>query len=440
MIVWLKLVLLLLIFWLMSWLNGYALLKATKMEKKLLKDNEWSHLLIPAAGCICCICMFSVCSIVFAFAGIGLFWLVTVWAVLLCAFIAITLICCRQIVFSDLHKFLMVPVRDFFAVRERTVWFFRVAVFLLIILQIYTTSAYSFHQPNVTRQIYSATLAYETGKLTAQSPIMMLWAGMSIVLCEHPLVVILSYSPFMTLPLFYMVYSLTATMLCKKQKVRQLMLLLFMCILHIFGFQSGYALNLTLLFSYFSGEAFILQGISPLVLWLVLFIRESMPPGEQINDKNASGTEEDWEEEDMKKHRIVNARNVGIALVLFVVLAAGAIYILNNKINSLHNATQNLQIAMDEKCSLYEFKPKNDGAVQGYLLKQSDGSLVMIGGGSEENGEELYAFLTKYGANLDQWYLYGDTDKEKGAYEYCVKDKEIPVGKVYYLTGMKEVN
>jgi len=142
----------------------------------------------------------------------------------------------------------------------------------------------------------------------------------------------------------------------------------------------------------------------------------------------------------MKKHKIINARNLGIALLLFAVLAGGAIYILNNKINSLHEATQNLQLSIDEKCSLYEFKPENSESAAGYLIRQSDGKLVMVGGGSAGNGAALYEFLTKYGAQLDQWYLYGDTEAEQGAYEYCVGEKGLEVGKTYYLTGIEEGN
>ena len=430
MILWMKLLLFVFLFFLTSGFTGYLLVRLGRFEEK-------SGFLLLVSGGICNIGVFAVLSVVSALAGTSLTIPGALWLILLGAAVFYVLLRYRTDIFSYGKGVCVNCVGRLKEENGELFWLLLLAVFMLIGTQLFSTALYSYHQPNATRQLKEATAAYETGVLAAGSPMMMLWAWAARLLGEHPLTVLFSMSQFVTLPLYYMGYALLAGKLCQGDRYRSLLTVLFLCILHLFGYQSGYALNMTLLFSYFSGGAFVMQGFLPFLIWLLLTLRGRIP------DTETAGVwtdEEDWEEEDMKKHKIINARNLGIALLLFAVLAGGAIYILNNKINSLHEATQNLQLSIDEKCSLYEFKPENSEPAAGYLIRQSDGKLVMVGGGPAGNGAALYEFLTKYGAQLDQWYLYGDTEAEQGAYEYCVGEKGLEVGKTYYLTGIEEGN
>ena len=435
MILCIKVLLFVFLFFFLSSFTGFLLVRIGKFEK------AGACLLLAGGGTINII-LFILISTVSALAGLKLPVAGIIWSILLIGiafFICIRFwkpfsACVKEAGFGIVTE--LKNNKNWFA------WVLFVIMLLLIVLQIIGTSFWGYHQPNATRQVWTATKAYETGNLTAASPMMMLWAWIAWIFKEHPLTIVFSVSQFVMLPLYYMGYAVLARKLCKENREQSIIFMLFLCILHLFGYQSGYALGLTLLFSYFSGGVFILQGLMPFLLFLFLTGLErrqvTVPEAENTADKLID-TEEDWEDEDMKKHKIVNARNIGIVLVLFAILVAGAIYILNNKINSLHNATQNLQLAMDEKCSIYEFKPEAGDEVAGYLLRQSDGRLVMIGGGAEENGEALYEFLTKYGAQLDKWYLYGESAADRGAYDYCTDGKGMEVGSVYYLTGMEEV-
>ena len=428
MILWTKLLLFVFLFFLTSCFTGYLLVRIGRVEEK-------SGFLLFVSGGICNIGVFVLLSVVSALTGITLTLSGMLWLAFLAAVFLYVLLRYHKDFFSYGKEAVVTCVRRLKGEDGEWFWLLLLVILMLIGIQIVGTALYSYHQPNATRQLKEATAAYETGVLAIGSPMMMLWAFVARILGEHPLTVVFSMSQFVTIPLYYMGYALLAKKLCQGDRCRSLLTVLFLCMLHMFGYQSGYALNMTLLFSYFSGEAFVLQGFLPFLIWLTLTVQGQTP-------ETADGgiDKEDWEDEDMRKHKILNARNLGIVLLLFAALAAGAIYILNNKINSLHEATQNLQLSLDERCSLYEFKPENSESAEGYLVRQSDGKLVMVGGGSAGNGAALYEFLTKYGAQLDQWYLYGNTEAEQGAYEYCVDEKGLEVGKTYYLTGIEEEN
>ncbi len=428
MILWAKLLLFVFLFFLTSCFTGYLFVRIGREEEK-------SGFLLFVSGGICNIGVFVLLSVVSALAGVSLMLPGVLWLAFLVVIILYVLLRYHKDFFSYSKEVSVSSVRRLKGEDGELFWLLLLAVLMLIGIQMFSTALYSYHQPNATRQLKEATAAYETGVLAVGSPMMMLWAFAARLLGEHPLTVAFSMSQFVTIPLYYMGYALLAKKLCQGDRCKSMLTVLFLCILHMFGYQSGYALNMTLLFSYFSGEAFVLQGFLPFLIWLTLTVQGQTP-------ETADGgiDKEDWEDEDMRKHKILNARNLGIVLLLFAALAAGAIYILNNKINSLHEATQNLQLSLDERCSLYEFKPENSESAEGYLVRQSDGKLVMVGGGSAGNGAALYEFLTKYGAQLDQWYLYGNTEAEQGAYEYCVDEKGLEVGKTYYLTGIEEEN
>ena len=56
----------------------------------------------------------------------------------------------------------------------------------------------------------------------------------------------------------------------------------------------------------------------------------------------------EWEEEDMKNHKIINSRNIAIALLVVVIMLFGSVFVMNRKINNLYMTTVNLQEQVEE--------------------------------------------------------------------------------------------
>ena len=312
------------------------------------------------------------------------------------------------------------------------------SVLLLIVAQITGVCMFAYNQPNALRQIALATRAYDGNVLAEGSPMMMLWAFMARLLNIHPMIVIFTVSEFVMIPVYYAIWWKISEELFE-DRMLQLIMLLCISILNIWGYTSEHAIGTTLLFSWFSGTAYIVYGLLPTVLWLLLNKRSVLIKlFEGYRNKNDNKSYDDiddyykWEEEDMKNHRIINARTVAIALLVVVLLLIGSVYIMNRKINSLYTTTVNLQNQVNDGCSVYEFTPANGEQSEGYLVRQSDGSLVMVGGGAEDNGSSLYDFIAEYGTNISVWYLYASDKENSGAYDYC-KRMGISVDKVYVL-------
>lgn len=321
---------------------------------------------------------------------------------------------------------------------------------ILILLQIFILVFFSYDRPNAFVDIKEAIYVYETGKIASFSPMMIIWGYMARILHIHPLTIIFSFAPVIMLPIYYRIYTLLGRSIFEDDRKKSLLFVFFISVMQIFGYQSGYADRITLLFGYFSTQCVIVHGVLPFVLYVLVknklcFVKESLQNIDQTNSgslmnetdyKANDDSYDDWEEEDMKKHPIVNSRNIGIALVLCMLMVLTAIFILNRKINSLHDATQNLQIAMEEKCSLYEFVPEAGGEVEGYVMKLTDGRLVVIDGGSKDNGALLYDFIAQYGNVIDTWYL--NDKEESSAYEYCREKTDLDIMKVQKISVGEE--
>ena len=114
------------------------------------------------------------------------------------------------------------------------------------------------------------------------------------------------------------------------------------------------------------------------------------------------------------------------------------VFVLNSKINSLHDVTAKLQEDMDKRCGLYEFKT-DEGKTEGYLLEGSDGTLTFIGGGPEENAEALKAFFIMYGDSITNWYVYGDDDENAGAMRSLISSGAVNAQNIYVL-DRKEID
>ena len=139
----------------------------------------------------------------------------------------------------------------------------------------------------------------------------------------------------------------------------------------------------------------------------------------------------------MKKHKILNIRNMAIAFALLLVLFVASVFVLNNKINSLYDATVVLENAANTKMSVYELKGDDEDVLLTVMVSP-EGTVTVVGGGSETEGVNTYEFIKKYADKVDKWYLYGDDDENKGAYDFC-KDKGLKITETYVISGVEKL-
>ena len=311
--------------------------------------------------------------------------------------------------------------------------FLPVLVFILLLLQVIFVIKFGYDEPRVIFKLYPATRAFDTGEYIIGAPFTMLWVFLAKVINMKPIAVIYSLGAALMIPLVYFIALAIAGQLIPDDKNARYFLLLCLEMFNFFGYQSDYLINYTLLFDWFSENFFVVYIVLPLILLLIL-----MKPRKRVEapvNKNDSVIESDyylWEEEDMKNHKYINARTVAVALVVVVIAMAGCIYIMNNKINSLYNTTVNLQTQVNDNCTIHEFIPEESGAVEAYLLVQSDGSVVVFDGGNEDYVEGLYDFVTEYGKTVTSWYVNGNSQGDMAGVDYC-KDKGLEVKKLYVL-------
>lgn len=314
---------------------------------------------------------------------------------------------------------------------------FHLCLMAMVLIQIMIVMHYQYNQIEASRNIWIATKSYESGSLVKAFGMMNFWGALSTLFRVHPLTFIYMVIPAGMLLFYYIgYYEVIMEMSHNNRKVSTVGVFI-VCLLQIWGFQSQRLIPLTLLFSWFSLGCLVLHSLLPFAFVLINgYIR--IHPRVTVNaiESDKLENDEDYQEEwDMKKHKIINARNLAIALGLLAVMLVAFVFILNNKINTLHDSTVNMQEDLNKRCAVYDFN--SQGASYGYLLKGTDGSLTMIGGGSAKTGDELYNFIEKYGDSLSNWYLYGIDEEDAGGYIYCVNEKGLKVENVYILDRTK---
>lgn len=229
---------------------------------------------------------------------------------------------------------------------------------------------------------------------------------------------------------FFVIYYLISIQLFEIRKERMIFMG-FILLLHLFSFYSEKSVTASLFLYPLSITSIVLHDILPFSLWAYL-IYEKNKVKEPIEEDYTF--DDDYEEEwDMKKHKILNMRNMAIA---FGILIAGILviaYMLNSKINNLYNATVALEEAAKGKVSMYEFIPEGKDHAEATLIISGDGNATVSGGGGIENGQALYEFISAHTTNVDRWYLYGDGDDNRGAFEHCL-NSGITVDQCYYLS------
>ncbi|MBO4902139.1 MAG: hypothetical protein J5518_05045 [Lachnospiraceae bacterium] len=273
----------------------------------------------------------------------------------------------------------------------------------------------------------ASQVAY-AGGFVFTSPLMSLWGLLCRLFHVSVLTFALHVLPFVLIPACYGAYVF-AILSLPDARDRGGWMLFVVCMLHLFGYQADAFSPFTLLLGWYTGYALILHLIAPLLLGVMIRVALSRKE-ETEQDLTAAGPED----EDMK-HKYLNVRNLAIVFVLFAVLAAAALFVLNRKINNLHAATENLQRSIAEKGDLIEFRGKKGDVLKGYVLNGSDGGVSVVFGGDEEDGPALAELLGGLGNRVDSWYV---KEGEDGALNYCRK-QGIAVSHVYVLEGMREL-
>jgi hypothetical protein len=178
---------------------------------------------------------------------------------------------------------------------------------------------------------------------------MSLWGLIARMCGIHPMKLIFGIAPFIMIPLYYCIYYLAAGKLLNDPADRWFMMLC-ICLLNLWGYQSEYMIPCTMLCSWYTGTAFVVHGLLPLAVYLLadkfrIYYEET--PNEEYTEANIDDYYKQ-EEEDMKNHKIINARNLAVALLIVVIMLIGSVYIMNRKINSLYEVTVNLQQEIEE--------------------------------------------------------------------------------------------
>lgn len=267
-----------------------------------------------------------------------------------------------------------------------------------------------------------------TGKLLPASPLMSIYGLFCRLTGIGTMTFALRVLPFVVIPLCYLAYRFLICSL-PEEKENAGWIFLGICVLQIFGYQSDVLLPCTLLLNWFGGTVLFVHLILPLALGALIRWRNSRPVREV-----ETGYPSDEEDEDMK-HKILNVRNLGIAFLLFAVLAVAAIFVLNRKINNLHDATASLQQSFDKRGEVVAFYGAHGDEIRGYILVGNDGGLSVIFGGDAADGPALMEVLSRYGSAVDAWYL---KKGEEGICDYCVTEG-ITVEHVYTIQGLEEI-
>ena len=237
---------------------------------------------------------------------------------------------------------------------------------------------------------------------------------------------------------YVLIYYLISRQLFSKRAER-LQFMFYVILLHLFGFYSEASASCSLILSPVTVQSIIIHDVMPLLLWLYLMYQEQIDRWLKAdNESDTDDSEEIPEEWDMKKHKILNIRNMAIAFIVLVIVFIASIFVLNKKINTLYDATVVLENAANSKMTVCELKDAK-GNVSLTLMISPEGSATVIGGGDSTQGTECYDFIMKYADKVDKWYLYGEDEVSKGAYDFCIENG-MQVDDAYVVSGLEKID
>lgn len=310
----------------------------------------------------------------------------------------------------------------------RILWMIAVA---LVIGQIIVAAFYTVPKSDALYGLKIATSIYEGGGFVISAPAMSILGLISRIVRISPVKLALNILPFVIIPLCYFAYGFLAKSL-SEGSVKTPAILILTELLNIYGYSSDALSPYTLLLGWYRGEAILVHLILPLVAAFIIRWRDKHP----LQKKEDEGMLEEEDSEDDMKHKILNVRNLSIALAVFVIIVIGAVFVLNKKINNLHEATLSLQDIIESKGEFIEFKGALGDAFRGYIVVDAEDNVTVVFGGRYEDGEALLEILSRYDKHVTSWYIM--EDGEQGAFEYC-RDNGVAIEHIYSVGGIEEL-
>ena len=301
---------------------------------------------------------------------------------------------------------------------------------LITALQVYGAVSYAFENAHVLEGVRVAAKVFDSGRMFTADPMMLIVGLLSRITGVHPLNLIFGVLPATLITFYYVCYA--AVIFEVTEGYKRFVSFVAVSLLNLFGYQSQVLIPATLLLSWSGTWVFIIHGLLGTASVILNACMKALPDKVRADENEIN--DELLEEWDMKNHRIINARNLAIALGVLAVALIGTIVVLNGKINSLYAATLNLQEDMNSRCAMYEFVGA-DGKVEGYLLRGSDGTLSFIGGGSSANADDLADFIGKYGTSVTKWYVYGEDEESAGAMRTLTSNGTVDAEKVFVISA-----
>lgn len=235
---------------------------------------------------------------------------------------------------------------------KKTIFLLRILLITGVAAQVVIAICYAANDTYAMESVKYATAVYDGNSFMLNAPVMSLIGLICRGLKIHPLTYVHNVLPVILIPLAYgaYYYLLGHIFSDEDDKALRYVSLLVLYFINIYGYWSGPLSKISLLSGYFTGQGIVMNIALPVCAALLLNKvpglgnNENTKSTENIEDNN----DEYLEEWDMKKHPIINARNIAIALVILVIIQMASIFVLNNKINSLYDATVNLQNQLNE--------------------------------------------------------------------------------------------
>lgn len=229
----------------------------------------------------------------------------------------------------------------------------------IVITQIVVAVKFEIISTSALENVKYATYCYDTGTFLISAPYMSLTGLLGRLVGIHPLSFIHLISPVIMFPLCYGAYIFLLRRLFEDDNMVYGTAII-LSIINVYGYQSELLMPYTLIGGYFTFECLLTHVIFPIgAAHLLDAIRKhqiskeaSSSADKDTADNQSAGVDEEdedyLEEWDMKKHKIINARNLAIALAVIAVILLASVFVLNNKINTLYDATVNLQNEITE--------------------------------------------------------------------------------------------
>lgn len=228
------------------------------------------------------------------------------------------------------------------------------------------------------------------------------------------------------------------------RKLQKTIFILYAILLNVFSVYSEKSIEYNLFLKPLSAGSIVIHLVLPAFMYIIIWKFPDVVyiKGEDNTDEETDKseiTDDEYDEEwDMKKHKILNIRNMAVAFAVFIVMFIGVIFTLNSKINSLYNATLILEQAARDKAAVYTYVSEDNQDISIQVIVAGDGLITVIGGGNYEDGVKFMEYLKQYGTNVDKWYLNSRESSETGVYEYC-RNNGIVINSLYCVTGIEKV-